>query len=283
MIGLAAGGGWAQDVVGEMQTYRTVYEDTLLDVARRFDLGFVEMRAANPDVDLWLPGAGTEVILSTAHLLPDAPRDGVVINLAEMRLYYFAEPNGVPQTHPVGIGRAGRLTPLGRTSIERKAADPAWYPPQSIRAEKPYLPAVVAPGPDNPLGEFALYLAWPAYLIHGTNNPWGIGRRVSSGCIRMYPEDIERLYGAIPIGAPVTVVDQPVKFGSIDGALYIEVHPSQSQADQLEIEGEFDHEIPSGILQLAEEKAAGLNVTVNWATVLRAAQERRGYPVRISR
>ena len=177
---------WAasgDDLVGRMGTHVTVFEDNLLDVARENDLGFVELRAANPDVDPWLPGADTRIILPTAHLLPDAPREGIVINLAEMRLYFFPEPGGAPATYPIGIGREGWTTPTGSSRIVRKAEEPSWYPPESIRAERPELPAVIGPGEDNPLGHFALYLDWPAYLIHGTNRPWGIGRRISSGVL----------------------------------------------------------------------------------------------------
>ena len=274
----------AADLVGRMGVHIAAHEDTLLHVARDFDLGFVELRAANPHIDPWLPGAGTSILLPTAHLLPDAPREGLVINLAEMRLYYFSAPDEPPATFPIGIGREGRTTPTGVTTVARKKEGPAWYPPDSIRAEKPELPSVVEPGPDNPLGTHAVYLGWPAYLIHGTNNPWGIGRRVSSGCIRMYPEDIVSLFGMVPVGTPVTVVDQPIKFGFVDGDLYIEVHPSQTQVDMLEITGRFEQEVPEGVL--AEARAHALTVdgvVLDVAATLQAVKQRRGYPVRISR
>lgn len=285
----------SSDLVGQMRTHQTVFEDTLLDVARANDLGFVEIRAANPDIDPWLPGANERVVLPTAHLLPNAPRDGIVINLAEMRLYYFPEPGGEPATYPIGIGREGWTTPTGSSQIVRKAEAPSWYPPDSIRAERPELPAVIGPGEDNPLGDFALYLDWPAYLIHGTNRPWGIGRRISSGCIRMYPEDIAALFETVPLKTLVTVVDQPIKMGWVDGALYVEAHPTQSQADMLEIEGRFDAVVPLGILGEVESYAAetlasralmnpaGGGGSVDWAAVLGAVKERRGYPVRVSR
>jgi len=277
--------GAGDDIVGRMGTYLTAFEDNLLDIARAHDLGFVELRAANPGVDPWLPGANARVVLPTAHLLPDAPRDGIVINLAEMRLYYYAETGGVPETFPIGIGREGWTTPTGNSRIVRKAEDPSWYPPDSIRAERPELPAVIGPGEDNPLGTHALYLDWPAYLIHGTNRPWGIGRRVSSGCIRMYPEDIVALFEAVPLKTRVTVVDQPVKLGWISGEIYIEAHPTQQQADMLEIDGRFDPEIPLGILSAVEAYAAESVSArpIDWAAVLAAVKERRGYPVRVSR
>ena len=272
------------DVVGRMGTYLTQYEDNLLDVARAHDLGFVEVRAANPGVDPWLPGADARIVLPTAHLLPEAPREGIVINLPEMRLYFFAEPDQPPETYPIGIGREGWTTPTGTSRIVRKTEAPSWYPPDSIRAERPELPAVVEPGEDNPLGSHALYLDWPAYLIHGTNRPWGIGRRISSGCIRMYPEDIVSLFERVPVNTPVTVVDQPVKLGWIGGDLYLEAHPTQSQSDGLEIDGEFETEVPSGILGQVQAFAqtTGGNA-IDWAAVLAAVKERRGYPVRVSR
>ena len=278
----------ADDVVGRMAVYRAAFEDTLLDVARAHDLGFVEVRAANPGIDPWLPGADARIVLPSAHLLPDAPREGIVINLSEMRLYFFPEPGAEPETFPIGIGREGWQTPTGTSRIVRKTEAPSWYPPESIRAERPELPAVVEPGEDNPLGSHALYLDWPAYLIHGTNRPWGIGRRISSGCIRMYPEDIIDLFARVPVNTPVTVVDQPVKLGWIGDALYLEAHPTQHQSDVLEVDGRFDPEVPTGILGQVEafakaEDAPEAGQEIDWAAVLAAVKERRGYPVRVSR
>lgn len=269
------------DSTGELGVHVTEREETLLDVARRYDLGFVELRAANPGVDVWLPGEGTPVLLPSLHLLPAAPRKGIVINLSEMRLYYFRR-DGTVETHPIGVGREGRLTPLGETKVVRKTAGPTWHPPQSIRAEKPWLPAAVPPGPDNPLGAFALYLGWPAYLIHGTNLPDGVGRRVSSGCVRMYPEDIAALFPQVKPGTPVTVVDQPVKLGWIDGDLYLEVHPTQAQADRLEVEGHFGRAEPVDATPLVREVAGDLAPAVDWNAVRMALIQRRGVPLRIT-
>ena len=161
-------------------------------------------------------------MLPTVHLLPDAAPEGIIINLADMRLYYFAEPGGPMQSFPIGIGREGLLTPLGSTKVVRKNKDPTWRPTPRMRAENPELPEAVPAGPDNPLGNRAMYLGWPQYLIHGTNKPLGIGRRTSSGCVRMYPEDVEYLFDRIAVGTKVTVVDQPIKLSWIDDALYIE-------------------------------------------------------------
>lgn len=272
------------DVIGETRHYTIDGEDTLIEVARRFDLGYVELIAANPGVDPWVPDPGQSVVLPSAHVLPNAPREGIVINLAELRLYYFPADGSAPRTHPIGIGQEGWETPLGRTTIARKQADPSWYPPASIRAERPELPAVVPPGPNNPLGRYALYLGWPAYLIHGTNKPYGVGRRVSHGCIRLYPEDIERLFAAVPIGTPVTVVDQPVKAGWRQGQLYLEVHPTQREAIDVEIDGRLaarDHlPDPIGtIVAAAGEETARLD----WEAIRGALYERSGVPVRITK
>jgi L,D-transpeptidase ErfK/SrfK len=269
--------------IGEMGSYSAAHEDTLMDISRRFNLGFVELRAANPEVDVWLPGDGTEVLLPSWHLLPNAPHEGIVINLSEMRLYHFPKNGGPVETFPIGIGRDGRLTPVGSTTVVRKLSDPTWYPPESIRKEKPELPSVVPPGPENPLGRHALYLGWQSYLIHGTNQPDGVGRRISAGCIRMYPEDIERLFATVDPSTPVTVVDQPVKLAWIDGELYMEVHPNQEQADQIEMDGAFDLKLPKNVIGQVIEVAGEDSKRLNWRAIENAAVERRGYPLRITR
>ncbi|MGD8745657.1 MAG: L,D-transpeptidase family protein, partial [Gammaproteobacteria bacterium] len=210
-----------QQVLGALQRIQARHEDTLPDLGRLFNLGYEEITRANPGVDPWLPGDGAELVLPTLFVLPEAPRDGLVLNMAGMRLYYFTAPddNGIRKifTHPIGIGRVGWSTPLGTTRITARAKDPSWYVPESIREEHAKegdpLPPVVPPGPDNPLGRHVLRLALPSYLIHGTNKPWGVGMRVSHGCIRLYPEDIEALYSMVPTGAPVHIIDQPYLAG----------------------------------------------------------------------
>lgn len=269
-------------IVGRLATYRTSHDDTLADVALRFNLGYVSLVAANPGIDPWVPGEGTEIVLPLAHLLPDAPREGIVINVSEMRLYFFDKDGGV-QTYPLGVGRDGLETPLGVTEIKRKTENPTWYPTAATRADDPELPAAVPPGEDNPLGTRALYLGWPAYLIHGTNRPYGIGRRTSRGCIRMYTEDVERLYPQVPVGTKVTVIDQPIKLGWSRGELYLEAHPTKAQADQLEINGAFDFELPDGLIERINAAAGQEAHRLDWATVRHAALERRGYPVKITR
>ncbi len=224
------------DLIGAPGVYVVKKDEILHDVARRYDLGFVEMRAANPKIDPWLPGEGTKVTLPTEHLLPNAPRRGIVINLADQRLYYFHGGPDSVTSYPVGIPRNMFDAHMGTTRIVRKRANPSWIPTPSLREEEPDLPAVVPPGPDNPLGAFALYLGWQYYVIHGTNKPDGVGRRVSHGCIRLYPEDIKALFATVKIGTPVEIVDQPVKVGWSDGALYLEVHPTQHETDEVEAE-----------------------------------------------
>ena len=223
-------------VVGRHEVYAARYEDTLLDVARRFGIGIEEIKLANPGVDLWLPGEGTPIQLPLRFVLPAAPRSGLVINVPEMRIYYYPKGEPIVYTWPVGIGRVGWETPLGKTRIVRKATRPTWYPPDSIREEYAergeFLPRVVRPGPDNPLGAHALYLGFPAYLIHGTNRPYSIGMRVSHGCLRMYPEHVAQLYEMAKSGTPVTLVHQRVKAGWMGQELYLEVHPDVDVPDE---------------------------------------------------
>ncbi len=269
------------DMFGEMSETVTFDKDTLLDIARAEDLGMVELMAANPGVDSWYPGAGTKLVLPTAHLLPDAPRHGIVINLAELRLYFYHPEKGV-FTFPIGNGRDSFTTPLGETKIVRKQADPTWYPTAAKRAEDPTVPAVVPPGPDNPMGEFALYLGFPTYAIHGTNKPDGVGRRVSRGCIRMYPEDVAWLFEQVPVGTPVTVISQPVKVGHSGGQLYLEVHPSLHQVDQIEETGQLQPEPLTDQTDTILLAAGTDSSRIDWTIVDRALAERRGYPIRIS-
>jgi L,D-transpeptidase ErfK/SrfK len=267
----------------ETTTYRTAYEDTLLDVARRFDLGYVEMVAANPGTDPWVPGEGTDVILPTVHLMPDGGTEGIVINLADMRLYHFPGGAAPAQSYPIGIGRDGLTTPIGTTEVVRKKVGPSWRPTARMKAEDPELPDVVPAGPDNPLGSRAMYLGWPQYLVHGTNKPWGIGRRVSSGCIRMYPEDVEELFEKVAIGTKVTVVDEPIKIGWIDGELYLEAHPDQAQSDQIEAYGSFEPNLPRAVVDRVLARAESDAHRLDWSRIRQAAIERRGYPIRITR
>jgi L,D-transpeptidase ErfK/SrfK len=221
------------DLVGENRRVAARHEDTLLDIARRFDLGQDEIVLANGAVDRWLPQEGTEVDLPTRYILPDAKRKGLILNVAEMRLYYFppslpGEPD-VVQTYPVSVGRMDWSTPLGTTSVVAKTRNPDWHPPESIRKEAEArgepLPEVIRSGPNNPLGDYAMRLGLPGYLIHSTNKPYGVGMRVTHGCLRMYPEDIAQLFPGVAVGTPVQIVNQPVKLGWLADTLFIEIHP----------------------------------------------------------
>ena len=221
-----------QSVVGKLEIVFATEADTLSDLARTYGLGYDEIIAANPGVDPWLPGAGTPVVLPTQYVLPDTRRRGVVLNIATKRLFYFpAAEDGELQrvlTYPIGIGRVGWETPLGATTVVGKAKDPHWWVPASVRREHAEmgnpLPSVVPPGPDNPLGHRVLKLEMPGYLIHGTNAPYGVGMRVSHGCVRLYPENIEFLYELVAVGEVVTIINEPYQFGQRDGALYFEAH-----------------------------------------------------------
>lgn len=256
-------------------------EDTLLDIARDFDIGQNEILLANPHVDRWLPGAETRVRIPNSHLLPDTPRQGLVLNLAEFRLYFFSKSDlnepAVVKTHPISIGRVDWDTPLGKTRIIAKTKNPVWRPPKSIKAEHAaegdILPDVVPAGPDNPLGDYALRLGIPGYLIHSTNKPYGVGMRVSHGCIRMYPEDIEVLYQLIETGSPVYIVNQSVKVGWHQGKLYVQIFP--------ELEGnEMSYEQRLELtLNLIEKKNAGRLPVLDGAKLKTALQQRNGIPV----
>ena len=220
-----------EDVIGELRYTRVWRGDTLLDIARSFDLGHDQIIRANPTLNRWVPRVGAEVTLPSLYILPSAPRQGIVLNLAELRLYFYPPRQRVVHTFPVSIGDYDWRTPLGRTKLVAKQVDPPWYPPKSIReehaADEEELPPWIPGGdPDNPLGHFALKLGFPSYLIHGTDQrrSFGIGMRVSHGCIRLYPEDIEKLFAMTTVGTSVNIIYQPVKVGWSDGTLYLEVH-----------------------------------------------------------
>lgn len=272
------------DVVGEVQATTSRYEDTLLDIARRYDLGYDEIVAANPGVDPWLPGEGTRVVLPTQFVLPDGARQGVVLNLASKRLFYYPKPDpGTPAeviTHPVGIGREGWLTPQGTLHITQKIENPAWTVPESVRREHDEmgepLPQIVPPGPDNPLGDFAMRLSLPSYLIHGTNQPYGVGLRVSHGCVRLYPEDIASLFPKVPVGTQVRIINAPYLAGWRDGQLYLEAHEPLAE----------DAKRWNGSLQAMEKavtgKLAEVSAEVNWEKARKVAREARGIPVPVA-
>lgn len=269
-----------ESVIGATVTYAIADEgESLIEKAREFGLGYRELADANPGIDPFVPGAGTELLVPRSWVLPAAPPGaGMVINLSEMRLYYFLKrERGGPRlvaTFPIGIGAEGAETPQGVFTIVEKRENPPWYVPASIRKERPELPAVVQPGPDNPLGSHALRLSLRTVLIHGTNRPWGVGRRASHGCIRLYPEDIPRLYQLAPKGAQVTILRQPVKVGLREGRVYVEVHDDPEALPE-----EVDY-YDEAMLQLTRMRLdAGL---LDYEQLERALREKSGVPIEIS-
>jgi L,D-transpeptidase ErfK/SrfK len=266
--------------VGAMQSYVTRDADTLAAVARHYDLGYTQLVAPNRHVDPWLPGV-KKIVVPSFYLLPDAPREGIVINLAEERLYYYPPGGQSVITFPVGIATIGQTTPLGATHIVSKQAHPTWVPPPSILAERPDLPKSVPPGPDNPLGEFALFLGWPNYLIHGTNKPNSVGRLVSHGCMHLYPEDIAALYHMVPIGTPVTVLDEPIKVQWVGDTLYVEVHLSIKQVATLDDGDKPKSDLPVELSTRVQAAAGDLSISVDWPSVRRAGLARDGVPVAV--
>jgi L,D-transpeptidase ErfK/SrfK len=268
------------DVIGELFLTTTVHEDTLSDIARAYDQGYQEMRLANPQVDPWLPGDGAEVVVPNLYILPDAPRRGIIVNVAEMRLYVFGGKGkaGAAQvkTFPISIGRQNWVTPKGQMKIVSKVKDPAWYPPKSIReehaAEGDILPTIVPAGPDNPLGQHALKLSAAGYLIHGTNRPYGIGMRVTHGCIRMYPKDVATVFSEVPVGTVVEVVNQPYKVGVARGRVYLEVHPHLDEDREL-FAGQYSH-----VVKLILERVKSFDVELAWQDIKSAIELKDGIP-----
>lgn len=272
------------DVIGQVKVIYANQDDTLLDIARRYSLGYNEMVQANPGVDRWTPGKGTPIVLPTRYILPDAPREGLVLNIAEMRLYYYppakAGEAAIVHTYPVSVGRMDWKTPLGTAKVIAKETDPVWRPPASIKAEHAaegdILPDVVPSGPDNPLGRHAMRLSIPGYLIHGTDKPYGIGMRVTHGCLRLYPEDIERLYGMVPIGTSIRIMDQPVKVGRINGQLLIEAH-APLEEEELPITVTLDQAHKAIIAKTGPDMAG-----IDLAAVDLVVEQFSGIPVAIS-
>ncbi len=267
--------------IGGMATYIVRDTDTLLDVARDYDLGYTQLITANRGMDPWVPPPGQTVTLPARYLLPDGPRKGIVINLVQHRLYYFPDENTV-ETYPIGVGVEGHAPPLGMTRITRKEVHPVWHVPKSIRVEDPDLPANVPPGPDNPLGDYAMQMGGSSFLIHGTNKPYGVGRNVSHGCVHLYPEDIEKLFPRIKVGTPVRIIDQEVMTAWVGNDLYLAVYPNKEQAEALDVSMPVKDEQPAHLKDIVTKAAAGHKVQINWREVEQAGRERTGIPVRVS-
>ena len=274
------------DVIGQVSTITASSNDTLLDIARRYDLGQNEILLANPTVDRWLPDDNAVVVLPNRFILPNVERTGLVLNLPEMRLYYFPEPKAgetpVVITHPISVGRMDWETPLGKTSIINKKKDPDWRPPQSLKDEaiaegNEPLPDIVEAGPDNPLGRYAMRLGIPGYLIHSTNKPYGVGMRVTHGCLRMYPEDIERLFDDIPVGTPVHIVNQPIKLGWLAGSLFVELHPP------LDEDKDKYASYMQSVLDAIAEFTAPDEINLSGRALLEAIELQDGMPAAVTR
>lgn len=280
---LAAG----ESVVGSVVVTVASAEDTLPDIARRFNVGYEEIVRANPVVDPWLPGRGREIVVPTAFVLPDAPQEGLVVNIAAMRLYYYPPAaKGAPReviTHPIGIGKVGWSTPEGVTRIVSRQKDPVWTPPTSVRREHlengDPLPARVPAGPNNPLGAYLFRLGWPSYLIHGTNKPYGVGMRSSHGCLRLYPEDIAALYDHLPIGTTVRIVNQPTVLGWRGGVVWAQAFGRLGDARS----GVAARRPTADSLQSDLRRAFDpRNTPIDWARVLRESEQATGLPIPVS-
>lgn len=269
-----------QNVIGSPQVVFPNTSDTLSDFAREYGLGYDELLEANPGVNPWLPGENTPILLPTQYVLPDAAREGIILNIASKRLFYFPEMSSgqdqVVFTYPIGIGRVGWETPLGASKVISKAKDPSWWVPASVRREHAEkgdpLPSVVPPGPENPLGHRVLKLDMPGYLIHGTNQPYGVGMRVSHGCVRLYPENIEFLYELVAIGEPVMIVNQPYLLAEENGEWFFESH-SPLEDDAIDSVTRLDDLLASAgdtLIPPLQEHARAVASTAN------------GIPVRLS-
>lgn len=285
------------DIFGQIEVVAASREETLLDIARRYGIGQDAILLANPLVDRWLPPDGAPVVIPSRHIFPQAERTGLVINLPEMRLYYFPKPEKgkkpVVITYPISIGRMDWRTPLGRTTVIRKQKDPTWIPPQSLKNEaiaagNPPLPDIVPPGPNNPLGRHALYLGTTGYLIHGTDKPFGIGMRVTHGCLRMYPEEIEKLFDQVAVGTSVQLVNQPIKLGWLADSLFIELHPPLEENENEY--ADYMQKVRESIASFLEKSANGRktnhareDIIIDESALELAVFEKNGIPVLISK
>ncbi len=269
------------DLIGEVSNAIVQEGDNFNTIAHRLDVGYMELIEANQGVNPDKPIPGTVLIIPSRYILPNTLRRGIIINLAEMRMYYFPKNSKDVWTFPVGIGRQGSQTPDGIMTVIEHMDHPTWHAPESVRAERAKegveIPKMVPPGPDNPLGEYALRLSMPTYLIHGTNDNSGVGRRSSSGCLRMYPEDIEKLYHAVKKGESVQVINAPYKIGRHNGNVYVEGHlPLQ------EVQAKFanlDKVLEKNLIKLG---GAQIQQSVDMKKALRIASEQQGLPQRVS-
>lgn len=272
-----------QDLVGKLSfTQVQKQSDWYAPIGRQYDIGFNALQAANPGINSDGPGQDMVLILPTQFLLPNVKRNGIVINVPEMRLYYFPhDQSDMVYTFPIGVGRQDWNTPVGELHIVEKIKNPIWIVPDSImkfrEAHGDPVPKIVRPGPNDPLGDFAMRLSDTRYLIHGTNEPDGIGMRSSAGCIRMYPEDIASLFAMVPVNTPVNIINEPFKTGWADGKLYLSVMPPLAESTQTPAQNFLQ------LISVVKKASYGKDVQVDWQTVNRIFKEQLGIPQVISR
>ncbi|MHC5224944.1 L,D-transpeptidase family protein [Ignatzschineria sp. LJL83] len=269
------------DLIGEIMYVTPIKHESLADLTIRYEMGYDELRWANPGINAWLLDDKTPFILPTQFILPEGKRSGIVSNIPEMRTYYFLKGTDKIYVYPVGVGRMDWKTPIGSWAITRKQENPPWYPPESIRKEhaemgRGTLPRMVPAGPENPLGTRVLRLALPSYLLHGTNEQTGIGMRVTHGCMRFYPQHIEHLYEMVPTKTMVTFLNEPVKYGFLNNDLYMEVHPPLEE-DELSVEGLRE----KALTQLEKFLKPYPNSIINYDIVNLAVRQQTGIPVNI--
>jgi L,D-transpeptidase ErfK/SrfK len=260
----------ALTIIGVIQSHQIKNGETMLDIARHYDLGYQELMLVYPKIDPWLPPKGKTIMIPTQWVLPLYWKEGIVINVAELRLFFYLPKMGLVKTYPIGIGVEENPTPIGDFKIISKEIDPIWEIPSSLQKEYGGR-KIILPGPENPLGSFWLGLSADSYGIHGTNKPWGVGRLVSHGCIRLYPEDIIKLFPLVRIGMPVKIIYQPIKFGFKNNKIYLEAHP------------DIYKQIPNiKETVLKEIINLGLKEKVKLPSLFKALKEQKGIPLNIT-
>lgn len=266
----------AGDVVGAVITYKVQKNDDLSRIAQKFGVGIVELQAANPGVNPWKPKVGTEITVGAMHVLPAVRHEGIVINLETSRLFVFRDGKEV-MSFPIASGKPGWETPVAETKVTLKRKDPIWTPTPNIRAENPDLPDFVPAGPNNPLGKYAISLGLNGIMIHGTNAPSSVGKKVSHGCMRMYAKDIERVFNAVKVGMPVTLMKSSHEMGWQGNTLYLQMAPKVHKAKKEHVKYK-----PNLDLYAEIQKMAGPGATIDWTAVEGAVLRADGIPVPIA-